>query len=131
MSEVPMATPAEHHLAPETARDGELAAERPFGPAAAVVVAAGIGAFVLGLLTTLNEASTDVHDFLTFDDGVGPLSGKTILGGGAFFVAWAVLHVLWRERNPPMRAVLLAAGILLLLGLIGTFPTFFQEFASE
>lgn len=126
-----MAAPAEHHLAPETARDVELAAEKPFGPAAAVIVASGIGAFVLGLLTTLNEASTGVHDFLTFNDGVGPLSGKTIFGAGAFFVAWAVLYVLWRGKNLPLRLVLLAAGILLALGVIGTFPTFFQAFASE
>ena len=107
------------------------AAERPFGPAAAVVLATGIGTFVLGLLTTLNEASEGVHDFLEFDSGVGPLSGKTILGAGAFFVSWAILHVLWREKSPAIRSVLLAAAILLALGVVGTFPIFFEAFASD
>lgn len=131
MSEPPMESAAGGTLAPETVREVAEAADRPFGPAAAVVLAAGVGAFVLGVLTTLNEASTDVHDFLTFDDGVGPLSGKTIFGAGAFFVAWAVLHALWRRKNPPFRTILVVAAILLALGVVGTFPTFFQEFASE
>jgi NAD(P)-dependent dehydrogenase (short-subunit alcohol dehydrogenase family) len=131
MSEAPMDTATGDTLAPKTERHVADAADRPFGPAAAVIVAAGIGAFVLGLMTTLNEASTDVHDFLTFDDGVGPLSGKTIFGAGAFFVAWAVLHAVWRAKNPPLRTVLVLAVILLALGVVGTFPTFFQAFASE
>jgi hypothetical protein len=41
--------------------------ERPTGPVAAAVLAAGVGALVLGLLTTLNEASTRVSDFLEFE----------------------------------------------------------------
>src|ERR671910_899104 len=64
--------------------------ERPTGPVAAAVLATGIGAFVLGLLTTLNEASTGVHDFLEFDEDVGPLSGKTIIAVIAYLGSWAV-----------------------------------------
>lgn len=119
------------HLAPEAARGVEAAAERPFGPAAAVVLATGIGTFVLGLFTTLNEASAGIHDFLELDSGVGPLSGKTILGASTFFVSWAILHFLWRDTNPPMRPVLLATAGLLALGLLGTFPIFFEAFASD
>ena len=37
---------------------------RPDGPAAAAMLAAGIGVFALGLLTTLSEASTALHDWL-------------------------------------------------------------------
>lgn len=116
---------------PEAGPQVKDAVERPFGAAAAVMIAVGIGALVLGLLTTLNEASTSVHDFLALDDGVGPLAGKTIFGGGAFFVAWAILHGLWRGKNPAVRPVILAAAILLALGVLGTFPIFFQAFASE
>lgn len=107
------------------------AGEKPFGPAAAVLLASGIGAIVLGFLTTLNEASTAVHDFLEFDTGVGPLSGKTIIAGAAFFVAWAVLHGVLRSSNPSVRTTLVTTGILLALGFLGTFPIFFQAFASE
>ena len=105
--------------------------ERPTGPVAAAVLATGIGAFVLGLLTTLNEASTGVHDFLEFDKDVGPLSGKTIIAVIAYFASWAILHGLWRRQNPALRPILLATVVLIALGVLGTFPTFFQAFASE
>jgi hypothetical protein len=64
-------------------------ADRPTGPAAAAVLATGVGPFVLGLLTTLSEASTGVHDFLEFDKDVAPLSGKTIIAAIAYLVSWA------------------------------------------
>jgi hypothetical protein len=57
--------------------------DRPTGPVAAAVLAAEVGIFFLGLLTTLSEASVGVHDFLDFYDKVGPLSGKTILAVAA------------------------------------------------
>lgn len=103
---------------------------KPSGPAAAVVVASGIGTFVLGLLATLNEASTDVNEFLAFTDDVGPLSGKTILAAAAFFLSWAVLGYLWRSRDLAWRPVLTATIVLLALGFLGTFPTFFEAFAD-
>jgi hypothetical protein len=105
--------------------------ERPTGPVAAAVLATGIGALVLGFLTTLNEASTGVHDFLEFDKDVGPLSGKTIIAVVAYLGSWAVLHGLWRRRNPPLRPILIVTVVLIALGVLGTFPTFFQAFASE
>lgn len=105
--------------------------ERPTGPVAAAVLATGIGAFVLGLLTTLNEASADVNDFLRFDDDVGPLSGKTVLAVIAYLASWAILHGLWRRQNPALRPILIATAVLIVLGIFGTFPTFFQAFASE
>jgi hypothetical protein len=106
------------------------AMERPSGPAAAVVLAAGIGAFVLGLMTTLNEASSGINDFLRMSSEVGPLSGKTIIGAAAFFVAWAALGILWRARDVAWRGVLIATVVLLALGFLGTFPTFFEAFAD-
>ena len=105
--------------------------ERPTGPVAAAVLATGIGAFVLGLLTTLSEASTGVHDFLEFDEGVGPLSGKTIIAVIAYFASWAILQGLWRRQNPALRPIVIAAAVLIVLGVLGTFPTFFQALASE
>src|SRR4029450_13753662 len=98
------------------------------GLAAAALLAAGAGAFVLGLLTTLAEASTGTADFLQFNDRVGPLSGKTIIAAIAYFGALLMFGLLFRGRQLAMRAVLAAAVVLLLLGLLGTFPTFFQAF---
>ena len=108
----------------------EQSEAKPSGPAAAVVLASGIGAFVLGLFATLNEASSGINDFLRFADDVGPLSGKTIIASAAFFVAWAVLGFLWRERDVAWRPVLTATVVLLALGFLGTFPTFFEAFAD-
>jgi cytosine/uracil/thiamine/allantoin permease len=106
------------------------ATPKPFGPAAAVILAAGIGSFALGLLTVLNEASAGVHDALEFDTGVGPLSGKTSVTMMAFFFSWAVLSlILWR-RDVRVKPVLWIAGVLIALGLLGTFPEFFEQFAD-
>jgi hypothetical protein len=51
---------------------------------AAAIVAAGVGALSLGILTTTAEASTGINDFLSFYDPVGPLSGETIGAVGTF-----------------------------------------------
>lgn len=111
-----------------TAEQGE--ALKPSGPAAAVVLATGVGAFVLGLFATLNEASSGISDFLRFADDVGPLSGKTIIATAAFFVTWGVLGYMWRGREVAWRPVLIATVVLLALGFLGTFPTFFEAFAE-
>jgi hypothetical protein len=104
---------------------------RPFGPAAAVMLAAGAGVFVLGLLTTLAEASTGIKDGLQWNDRVGPLSGKTIIAACVFFCAWAVLAVAMRRSDPPWKPVVYATAALIALGLLMTFPTFFEAFAPE
>lgn len=99
------------------------------GLAAAALLAAGVGAFVLGLLTTLAEASTGIHDFLQFNDRVGPLSGKTIIAAIVYFGALLVFALVWRGRQLALRPVVIVSGTLLLLGFLGTFPIFFQAFA--
>lgn len=99
------------------------------GTAAAALLAAGTGALVLGLLTTLNEASESVHDFLEFSTDVGPLSGKTILAAIAYFGSLLVYWLLFRGRQFALRSIVIAAAILLILGFLGTFPTFFEAFA--
>jgi hypothetical protein len=109
--------------------DEHIEVEPVTGPAAAFTLAAGIGVFVLGILTTLAEASTGIADWLAWDDGVGPLSGKTIITAVVFFASLAGLGFAWRRSNPPLRSTLIASGILIALGIIGTFPTFFQAFA--
>ena len=103
--------------------------EKPNGPAAAALIGAGLGVFFLGLFTTLSEASTGLHDWLDFKDRVGPLSGKTTMAVVLWLASWALLSVpLWR-RNLPYAAVTGVTLALIALGLIGTFPKFFQLFA--
>ena len=119
-------------MASETAQSQGMAAparEKSFGLPAAAILAGGVGALVLGLLTTLAEANADVHDWLQFNDRVGPLSGKTIITVAAFALAWVVLALVLRNRNPRFTTVVWTAAILLVIGFVMTFPTFFQAFA--
>jgi hypothetical protein len=105
--------------------------DKPEGPISAAIIAAGVGATALGLLTTLAEASTTVKDWLQFNDAVGPLSGKTIVAVIVWLVAWATLHLALRNKPYETGRALTIGLILLGLGLLGTFPTFFEAFAAE
>src|SRR6266508_1808136 len=120
--EQPSAVPASHEAASPV---------RGEGPAAAALLGAGVGAFVLGLLTTLAEASTSIKDSLTLSDSVGPLSGKTTYAVVVWLVAWAVLHFTVGRRARLTTQVLTVVVVLFGLGLLGTFPIFFQLFAAE
>ena len=109
----------------------EVAVAKPDGPLAAVLLAAGIGAFALGLVTTLAEASSGFRDRLVLNAGVGPLSGKTVWATVIFLVAWAVLAARLRNRDGLLRSATTIFVVLTVLGLLGTFPIFFQAFAPE
>ena len=114
----------------ERLRDIEFP-DKPEGPIAAAIIAGGIGAAALGLFTTLAEASTDVKDWLDWNSDVGPLSGKTIMAVIVWLVAWAVLHVVYRGKPYETRRAFTIAVVLVGLGVLGTFPTFFQAFTAE
>lgn len=105
------------------------AADKPEGPVAAAILAAGIGALALGVLTTLAEASAPIKEFLNLYDPVGPLSGKTTGAIVIWLVAWLVLHLIYRTKPVESRLALTVSLVLIALGVIGTFPVFFQAFA--
>lgn len=115
----------------EVVAPDEAPLARPDGPLAAVLLAAGIGSFALGLLTTLAEANTGFRERLILNAGVGPLSGKTVWATIIFLIAWAVLYGQMRHRDGLLRSATTAFIVLTLLGLLGTFPIFFQAFAAE
>lgn len=99
---------------------------RPSGAAAAVVLAAGLACFTLGLLSVLTAASASVSSALTLSERVGDVSGLTTAAAAVFFVAWGVLALAWRHADPPLVPVAAAAAVLVALGLLGTFPPFFN-----
>jgi hypothetical protein len=120
---------------------------KPSGPAAAVMIAAGVGSFVLGIGVVLNEYSGPIRDFLAgfgitldfnaflqFDtnfglgSGVGPLSGKVVLAVIAFVASWVILHLAWRRRDVDLRRAFVATLILVGLGFALTFPPIFAFF---
>jgi hypothetical protein len=104
--------------------------DKPEGPIAAAVIAGGIGAFALGLVTTLAEASEGIRNWQQWSDPVGPLSGKVIMAVLVWLVAWAILHVALRSRRYETRRALVVSLVLIGLGVVGTFPTFFQLFGE-
>lgn len=108
--------------------DGQVR-HKPFGPVAAVFLASGVGAIVLGILTTLAEASGSVKSTLEFSTPVGPLSGKTIVASAGFLVAWAILGFVLRGKDPEPRRVFVWTAVMVAIGLVLTFPIFFQAFA--
>ena len=108
-----------------------VAAMKPNGPVAAVMLATGIGALVLGIFTVLSEASEGVHEFLEFSERVGPLSGKTDLAATAFLVSWGGLYAGLRNREIAWRPLIIATIVLVAIALVMTYPPFFTSFASE
>jgi hypothetical protein len=107
------------------------APDRPEGPISAAILAAGIYAVALGLLTTLAEASTSFKDSLALSDKVGPLSGKTIYAVAVWIVAWVVLHFVLRDKELESRKILGITLVLIAIGVVGTFPIFFQLFTPD
>ena len=79
--------------------DAELAGHPviPCGGALAAVLAAGIGAFTLGLLVIADEAGLSLAP--TIYGPSGGLSGRSTLAVIAWLVAWGILHWRWRNRN--------------------------------
>lgn len=114
-----------HHEAPVT--PGETG-EKPFGPVAAMFLSVGIGGLVLGILTTLAEASATIKDKLELSARVGPLSGKTIFSVVAWLVAWAILHPILKDKDVNSKKIFIWTAIMFGVAVILTFPLFFQMF---
>ena len=116
--------------AADTETEGIIYPDKPEGPIAAAILAAGVGGLALGVVTTLVEASKGFKDALNWSNDVGPLSGKTIITVLVWLAAWAVLHLVYRRKQYETRRALTIALVLIGLGVLGTFPTFFQLFGA-
>jgi hypothetical protein len=120
----------QHNEFVSTARDA-TAGDKPEGAISAAILAAGIGATALGVVTVLAEASTTVKNWLAWSTAVGPLSGKTIVAVLVWLLSWAVLHAMLRTRPTETGRALTIALVLIGLGVVGTFPPFYQLFAAD
>jgi lysylphosphatidylglycerol synthetase-like protein (DUF2156 family) len=122
---------------PSTAPDTSPSADRlerpskPNGVAAAAILAAASGACVLGLMIVTTEAFPAWKSAVTFQPPVGPLSGKSDFMVGAYVVALGVLVALWRGKNVNFSRVWTASLVLLVLGLLGSFPLFYESFTAH
>jgi hypothetical protein len=98
---------------------------------AAALVAGGLGCAALGVMTTMAEASPEVKEALNWWPPGGPLTGKAGVATGVFLTSWLVLHGAWRRRNVSYGPMAVASSGLVAVGLVGTFPPFFQRFAPH
>jgi hypothetical protein len=92
----------------------------PSGPALAAILAAGIGTFAMGALVLANEAGLFVAPSLY--GPTGGLSGRSTLAVIVWLAAWGVLHSRWRARDVAARGVVAWTWLLIVLGLVLTFP---------
>jgi hypothetical protein len=107
----------------------QMQSSKPTGPGAAAVVAAGIGTFTIGLMTSLAEASASMSNALNWYKPSGPLSGKIGVAVVAWLLAWVILHAAWKNRNANFGHAFSWGLALILLGFLFTFPPIFGLFA--
>jgi MFS family permease len=105
-------------------------AAKPDGVAAAAILAAAIGVFMTGSMTTLAEISPPLRTALTWSGAVGPLIGKTGVGAIVWLIVWAILHAMWRDKEVNFRAIYTVSLILIALGWLLTFPPVFEAFSG-
>ena len=96
----------------------------PNGRAAAAIVAAAFGCFVLGVIAFAADAMASLSSVLNIWNPTGPLSGVTGLAIVIWLATWFVLSRLWGRRDLDMKFVNLSAVILVGVGLLLTFPPF-------
>jgi hypothetical protein len=103
----------------------------PNGPAAAALLAGGIGSAVFGVIVLLSEVIESVGPALNWYNPVGPLSGKTTLGVAVFFIAWVILHSMWKRKEVNFNSIVTTSFVLLAIGLLLTFPPVWRLFGAE
>ncbi|MBL8116537.1 MAG: hypothetical protein JNJ78_03335 [Anaerolineae bacterium] len=103
------------------------AADRAMG---ASMIASGIGSLVLGIAIVLAEVNADIKTFLTWNTGVGALSGKTGVSIIAFVISWVVLHYAFQRKAISLTTSFVVTLVLVVLGLLLTFPPVFMSFGG-
>jgi hypothetical protein len=86
----------------------------------ASALAAGIGAFAMGLFVILNESGLFAAP--TLYGPAGGVTGRTTLATLVWLAAWGALHARWRGREVAPGGVFGATLALIGAGILGTFP---------
>ncbi len=97
------------------------------GPAAAAILACGIGCAVLGLMTFLGHIHVGWSRALVWWEPTGSLLGKAGAAIAAWLLSWGVLQSLWGHSEiQRFKLVCRLAFFGIFLGWLGTFPPFFE-----
>ena len=98
----------------------------PNGAALAAFVAAGIGAFAMGLVSLLNAVG--MLPVPTLYAPAGGVTGRTTLAVLIWLIAWAVLHSRWKDRDMESGRAHTVTIVLTLLGILFAFPPLWALF---
>jgi uncharacterized MAPEG superfamily protein len=111
-------------------RDNSEISTKSDGPVAAALFAMGIGVVAYGVFVILAEVSASFNTFETLNASVGSLSGKTTFGVLVWLVAWLILHITLGKKSFELKRAFMWSMVLVAIGVLFTFPIFFQAFAK-
>lgn len=94
------------------------------GPAAAAILAAGIGCFAVGAFALAGDAVPAIARLFTFYSPAGPLSGVTTSAIVVWLLSWFILSRRWHEKSVALGRVTAIAFVLLIFSVLLTFPPF-------
>ena len=92
------------------------------GPGAAAILSSAIGCFALGVIAVMADKIQPIARLLNLYRPTGPLSGVTTLAISIWVIIWLVLHALWHRRDVQLKQINLMSILLLIGGLLLTFP---------
>jgi len=96
------------------------------GVAGAAMLAGGIGALFIGIMTTAAEVSDALANSLKWVGPVGPLSGKTGVAVIVWLLSWVGLNAALKHKDVDLGKVFVATLILIVVGILLTFPPVFE-----
>lgn len=88
----------------------------------AAFLAAGVGAFAMGLVVLASEMG--LFSPPTLYGPAGGVSGRTTLAVLVWLIAWAVLHSRWKDRDIAVGRTGSITLLLIAFGILATFPPF-------
>ncbi len=98
--------------------------ELPNGKGMAAILAAAIGCVALSVFAFLGDAVKSIGAIFSFYHPTGALSGVTDTAIIVWLVSWYVLAKRWGKRDVAVGRVSIIAFMLLVAGLLLTFPPF-------
>jgi hypothetical protein len=108
----------------ETAATSAHSDALPNGPGAAAILAAGIGSLALGVFAFAGDAVPAILRAFNFWNPTGPLSGVTLCAVLVWLVAWFYLSRRWQAVNVNLTRINTVSFVMLIAGLLLTFPPF-------
>jgi hypothetical protein len=123
--EISMAAPIDHEsVDTQPAAEGARSELLPNGPGAAAILAAGVGSLAIGVFAFAADVSPYLKNAFSFWSPSGPLSGVSFSAVFVWLIVWLLLARRWAAREVDLMRANVAAFVMLIAGLLLTFPPF-------